>query len=95
MTYYIYILSNNNNWVLYIWVTNDLIRRVCEHKTGITEGFTSKYQVKKLVYYECFSDIKDAIEREKELKKWHRKWKEDLINKSNSDWSDLYDKIIS
>jgi len=95
MTYYVYILSNNNNSVLYIWVTNDLIRRISEHKEGIIEWFTSKYRVKKLVYYEDFTEVKEAIEREKKLKKRHRKWKEDLINKNNPNWNDLYESIIS
>lgn len=95
MTYYVYIISNNNNSVLYIWVTNDLVRRIYEHKESLIEWFTSKYQVKKLVYYEIFSNVKEAIEREKILKKWHRKRKNDLINKNNPNWNDLYEKIIS
>lgn len=89
MQYYVYILTNKSNRVLYIGVTNNLPRRVYEHKEGLIEGFTSKYNVNKLVYYENTVDIKVAIEREKTLKKWARKKKEWLIEQYNPDWRDL------
>jgi putative endonuclease len=75
-------------------VTNDLIRRVTEHKNGTFKGFTSKYETKKLVYYESAEDIRDAIHREKCVKEWKREWKLELIEKFNPDWRDLYDDII-
>ena len=89
MQYYVYILTNKSNRVLYIGVTNNLQRRVYEHKEKLIEGFTSKYNVNKLVYYENTVDIKVAIEREKTLKKWARKKKEWLIEQYNPDWRDL------
>lgn len=92
---FVYILTNATNNVLYIGVTNNLIRRVYEHRIKITPGFTSKYHLNKLVYYECFSDIAGAIEREKVLKFWKRSWKERLINHFNPAWKDLYDEICS
>jgi len=91
--YYVYILASKKNGMLYIGVTNDLIRRVYEHKNGLIDGFTKKYNVKLLVYYEIHQDINEAIKREKALKKWLRKWKIELIEKINSDWKDLYDEI--
>ena len=87
--YYVYILSNKSNKVLYIGVTNDLQRRVYEHKNKLIEGFTSKYNVDKLLHYESTTDIKSAIEREKRLKSWSRAKKEELINKSNPQREDL------
>ena len=87
--YYVYILSNKSNKVLYIGVTNDLQRRVYEHKNKLIEGFTSKYNVDKLLHYESTTDIKSAIEREKQLKSWSRAKKEELINKSNPQRKDL------
>ncbi len=91
--YYIYILTNKKDGVLYIGVTNDLTRRVWEHKQGIVEGFSSKYQCKNLVYYETAIDINRAITREKQIKKWKREWKIRLIEKDNPDWKDLYCQI--
>ena len=88
-TYYVYILANKTNSVLYIGVTNDLKRRLYEHKNKLVEGFTEKYNVNKLVYFEETSDITSAIQREKNLKKWRRQWKEDLIKKLNPDFKDL------
>jgi putative endonuclease len=79
--------------VLYIGVTNNLERRIYEHKHKLIPGFTEKYNVSKLIYYEHFDHINDAIRREKQLKKWNRKWKEELINKKNPDWNDLYIEI--
>jgi len=87
---YIYILTNATNKVLYVGVTNNLVRRVYEHKQKMVEGFSSRYHLNKLVYYEQFDDIAKAIEREKVLKKWNRLWKEYLINKLNPSWRDLY-----
>ena len=93
MPMYVYIMSNKNNNVLYIGVTNDLIRRIYEHKNKILKGFTSKYNVEKLVYYECFEDELLAIQREKNLKNWHKEWKENLIRQMNPEWKDLYEGI--
>ena len=76
--YYIYILASKKDGVLYIGVTNNLVRRIYEHKKGMTDGFTKKYNVKNLVYYETHSEVNEAIKREKQMKKWYRKWK-DLI----------------
>lgn len=90
---YIYILTNTTNQVLYIGVTNNLVCRIYEHKQKMVEGFSSRYNLTKLVYYEQFDDISKAIEREKVLKEWRRSWKEYLINKLNPEWRDLYDEI--
>ena len=90
---YIYILTNATNKVLYIGVTNNLVRRVYEHQQKIVEGFSSRYNLTKLVYYEQFDDIAKAIAREKVLKEWRRHWKECLINKLNPEWRDLYNEI--
>ena len=87
--YYVYILASRRNGTLYIGVTNDLARREYEHREGTTEGFTRRYGVKLLVYAEAFSDIRDAIAREKALKKWRRAWKLELIEASNPQWQDL------
>lgn len=89
--YYIYILASQKNGTLYIGVTNDLERRVLEHKQKINEGFTSKYDVNRLVYFESFQYINDAILREKRLKKWNRQWKINLIEEENFEWNDLYE----
>jgi putative endonuclease len=90
---YIYFLSNTYNNVLYIGVTNDIIRRIAEHKAKINKGFTYKYNCDKLVYYEIFSLMSDAISREKQLKNWKREWKNKLINDFNSKWLDLSEEI--
>ncbi len=87
--YYVYILASKTNSVLYIGVTNDLKRRLYEHKNKLLPGFTEKYNVQKLVWYEEYSDIKDAIQREKNLKNWNRSWKNKLIEKKNPDYKDL------
>ena len=87
--YYIYILASQKNGTFYIGVTNDLERRVLEHKQKINEGFTSKYDVNRLVYFESFQYINDAILREKRLKKWNRQWKINLIEEENFEWNDL------
>ncbi|MCU0584424.1 MAG: GIY-YIG nuclease family protein [Syntrophales bacterium] len=93
-TFYVYILSSRRNGTLYIGVTNDLVRRVYDHKNVVIQGFTQKYQVHTLVYYESYRDVQDALAREKRLKKWKRQWKIDLIEKENPGWNDLYDQII-
>ncbi len=92
--YYVYILASKRNGTLYIGVTNDLIRRVYEHKNNIIKGFTEKYEVHNLVHYEIANDINAAITREKRLKKWKRQWKIELIEKDNPDWRDLYYDLI-
>ena len=89
--YYTYIMSNENNSTLYIGMTNDLARRVREHKAGIIPGFTQKYKCNKLVYYEEFSEVNQAIEREKQLKKWSRSKKNILIDGLNKERNDLYE----
>ena len=88
--YCIYILANKRNGTLYIGVTSNLVERVYEHKNNMIEGFSKKYNIHKLVYYEITDDIESAIRREKQLKKWNRKWKMNLIEKSNPEWIDLY-----
>ncbi len=92
--YYIYILASKRNGTLYIGVTNDLIKRIGEHKSGKIEGFTKKYEVHDLVYVERHGQIKYAIKREKQLKKWNREWKLALIEKENPEWKDLYDGLL-
>ena len=87
---YVYLLANKHNNVLYTGVTNDLIRRVYEHKNKLVAGFTQKYNVDRLVYFEVCSDIIVAIEREKQIKGWSRKKKQDLVNSLNPEWDDLY-----
>lgn len=87
--YYIYILTNFKNKILYIGITNDLIRRVYEHKQKIVKGFSAKYNLKKLVYYERTESVNEAIKREKQLKNWHRQWKINLISEANPEWNDL------
>jgi len=88
--YYVYILASKRNGTLYTGLTNDLLRRVYEHKNDIIEGFTKKYSVHNLVYYERHNDINRAINREKQIKKWERQWKINLIQKTNPQWKDLY-----
>ena len=90
MVYYVYILANNNNRVIYTGVTNNLSRRVNEHKSGAIRGFTQKYNVHKLVYYEVYNDIKVAIEREKQIKRWARIKKNSLIESLNPEWEELF-----
>ncbi len=88
--YYIYILANKRNGTLYIGVTSNLAKRVYEHKNNIIKGFTKKYNIHKLAYYEITNDVESAIRREKQLKNWNRKWKLKLIEKNNPEWIDLY-----
>ena len=86
--YYVYIMSSSNG-TLYIGVSNDLVRRISEHRQGLIKGFTKKYQCYKLIYYENYSDIKQAISREKQLKNWNRNKKQALIKQVNPYWKDL------
>jgi putative endonuclease len=92
-SYYVCILANRIGGTLYIGVTNDLVRRVNEHKTVAAEGFTKRHDVDRLVYFESFDEIEQTIHREKRLKKWPRAWKVSLIEKDNPDWIDLYPEI--
>ncbi len=98
-TYYVYILASKIRGTVYIGVTNDLERRVYEHKTGVKKGFTQKYGVSKLMYFEVFQDVNEAITREKNMKKWKRDWKVKLIEKENKKWLDLsidwFDDILT
>lgn len=87
--YFVYIMTNAANTVLYIGVTNNLRRRVREHQEGANEGFTKRYRCVKLVYYETFARVTDAIKREKQLKAWKRKWKAELVERDNPQWRDL------
>jgi putative endonuclease len=91
--FYVYILASKRNGTLYIGMTKDLIRRVSEHKSGAVEGFTKKYGVHQLVWYETADTALAAITREKQLKKWNRAWKLRLIAAMNPDWTDLYDEL--
>ena len=91
---YVYILASKRNGTLYTGVTSDLIKRVWQHKHHMVEGFTKKYRVKKLVYYEVHDNTESAITREKQIKKWRRKWKLRLIEEKNPQWTDLYDEIV-
>jgi putative endonuclease len=90
----VYILASKRNGTLYIGVTSDLAKRVWEHKQNMVEGFTKKYGVYRLVYYEVHADMFAAITREKQLKKWNRAWKLELIEKNNPEWKDFWDEIV-
>ncbi|MBW1984881.1 MAG: GIY-YIG nuclease family protein [Deltaproteobacteria bacterium] len=91
----VYILANKRNGTLCIGITSELIKRIWQHKEKFADGFTKKYNVNKLVYFEQFRDPESAIKREKRLKKYKRKWKLNLIEKANPKWKDLYDTVIS
>jgi len=90
---FVYILASRRNGTLYIGVSSSLIQRIHQHREGTVDGFSSKYDVRRLVHFEEFDDITDAIQREKALKKWRRAWKLELIEESNPDWDDLYPAI--
>ena len=90
----VYILASKRNGTLYIGVTSDLVQRVWQHKNDVIEGFTKKYSVHMLVWYELHDDMENATVREKRLKKWNRAWKLRLIEELNPDWKDLYESII-
>lgn len=91
--YYVYLLTTSNNLTFYVGVTNDLIRRMIEHKTHYVKGFTSEYNVNKFVYFETFTNVEDAIKREKQLKRYKRLWKFNLVNSKNAEWIDLSAQI--
>jgi putative endonuclease len=92
--YFVYILASQRNGTLYIGVTNDILRRTWEHKNDLIAGFTKKYSVHILVWYELYEDVYAAIGREKQLKGWNRSWKIKLIEKHNSGWNDLYERMM-
>jgi putative endonuclease len=94
MTYWVYILASGPRATLYVGVTNNLIRRVYEHREGLADGFIKRYGIKTLVYFEAHDTIAAALQREKNIKHWSRAWKIDLIIACNPQWRDLYDEII-
>ena len=95
MQYYVYLLTNEKGNVIYTGVTNDLLRRVYEHKNHLDKGsFTAQYNIEKLVYYETTNDVESAIAREKQIKGWNRKRKNKLVERKNPDWKDLYDDLL-
>ena len=93
MPYYVYILASRKNGTLYTGITNDIARRIHEHRTGTASDFTRRYSVQKLVYIETHNDVEIAISREKRIKRWRRAWKIELIEANNHDWCDLFDDI--
>jgi putative endonuclease len=93
-SYYVYLLANRRKGTLYVGVTGDLVRRVWEHREGRVDGFTKTYGLKQLVWYECTESIESAILREKQIKKWNRAWKIELIEAMNPEWKDLYLRIV-
>jgi putative endonuclease len=93
--HYVYILASRRNGTLYVGVTSDLLRRVDEHKNDFAAGFTKRYGVHTLVYFEVCGDREGAIQREKQIKEWKRRWKIELIEKVNPEWKDLYEQILS
>ena len=94
-SYFVYIMASKRYGTLYVGVTNDVMRRSFEHKQDLVEGFTKKYGAHMLVYYEVFNNPNDAIAYEKRLKRWHRTWKIELIQKQNPEWRDLYDDLAA
>jgi putative endonuclease len=94
VSYYVYLLASRCNGTLYAGITNDLVRRVWEHKNDAVEGFTKRYQVHHLAWFEQTDDVAAAIVREKQIKKWHREWKLRLIEETNPEWKDLYEELI-
>jgi len=93
--YCVYILTNKWGTVLYIGITSNLPKRIWEHKNKIVKGFTEKYNLNKLVYYEIHEDVNEAIKKEKQIKKWRRTWKINLIQKNNPEWKDLYNDLTA
>jgi putative endonuclease len=93
--YYVYILASRRNGTLYTGVTNNLLRRSDQHKSGEIPGFTQRHHIRRLVYFETFARIEDAIAREKRVKKWKRQWKPRLIEQGNPEWRDLFDDLIA
>lgn len=94
MASYVYILASDTAGTIYVGVTSDIVKRISEHRLGTFKGFSKKYNVKKLVYYEVYDDITQAIQREKQMKEWKRAWKIELIEKSNPKWNDLFNEIV-
>ncbi|MDE2183844.1 MAG: GIY-YIG nuclease family protein [Alphaproteobacteria bacterium] len=92
--YFVYVLASKPQGTLYVGVTNDLVRRVTEHRLGVVSGFTKRYDVKKLVWFEEHGDIYEAIAKEKRLKRWRREWKRSLVEKDNPHWADLYPALV-
>ncbi|WFU27305.1 GIY-YIG nuclease family protein [Bradyrhizobium sp. CB1717] len=95
MAYYVYILASRRDGAIYVGITNDLVRRVYEHRIKAVPGFTTKYNITRLVWFEAYDDPISVISREKELKKWKRAWKTQLIEKENPNWDDLYESICN
>ena len=91
--YYVYILASRPGGAIYVGVTNDRARRIHEHKSGAVPGFTKRYQIKHLVYFEAYPDVRNALQREKNIKHWPRAWKTRLVLQQNPSWRDLYDEI--
>jgi putative endonuclease len=91
---WVYFLTNRPNGTLYVGVTNDLVRRVWEHRSGMLDGFTKRYYLKRLVYFEHHGDIRTAIQRETNIKRWPREWKVNLLMEGNPEWNDLYEQIV-
>lgn len=91
---WVYIVTNRPNGTVYVGVTSDLARRIWEHRTGVADGFTKRYGLKRLVFAERHDDIRAALQREKNLKHWSRAWKVKLIREHNPDWDDLYDQLV-
>ena len=94
MTYYVYLLASQRNGTLYVGVTRDLIRRIHEHREKLAEGFTARYGVNMLAWFDSTESVEDAITREKQLKRWNRAWKIALIEKANPGWQDLYESLL-
>src|SRR5260370_744061 len=94
MTAFVYMMTNRRNGVLYAGVTTNMPRRAYEHREGLIDGFTKRYGLKMLVYYEAFDDVRDAIQREKNIKHWPRAWKVRLIHGFNPEWADLYESLF-
>jgi putative endonuclease len=94
MSYWMYILASKPRGTLYVGMTNDLVRRVAEHRDGLVPGFTKTYNVKMLVYFEEHESVLDAIKREKRVKRWRRAWKIELIREKNPDWRDMFGEIV-
>ena len=93
-SYFVYVLASKPNGTLYIGVTSNLLKRVDQHRRNLVDGFTAKYGVHQLVYYEHYGSVNDAINREKRLKKWERQWKLELIEKENPEWRDLFYELV-
>lgn len=93
--FYVYILTNRMNGTLYTGMSNDIVRRVYEHKNRLVKGFSARYGLTQLVYFECFNTAMEAIAREKQMKKWNRAWKLELIQGFNPEWKDLYEQIAA